>query len=406
METVLHILVVGKNPDLKQEFESALQGVSQYRCLTAYAQNFRQAEEFARNRRPNLICVELNGDLVDLREFTDDIVHMLPETAIAGLYHPNQFEADHTESDLLLQGVRSHIQDFLRHPLSSIEVRQVFDRLCLGNTPHNSHQSPGHIVSFISNKGGVGKSTISLNIACLLAVRHPGQVLLIDGSLQLGVCAVMLNLTPRTSIVDAIREKDRLDATLLRELAVPHDSGLSLLAAPSNAAEASEVDEEAMYRVLNLARRTFMFVIVDTFPMLDSVVMAILDLSKLTYIIMQGTAPNVIGTARLLPILEGLGCPLEHQRLVLNHNYRDFAANLTRAEIEERLAREFDYDFPYQKKILTAANLGEPYILQASRHFGFGRSAHQVVYEIERLLESPVSSDPDSQGDPWSQSAS
>ena len=217
-------------------------------------------------------------------------------------------------------------------------------------------------------------------------MRHPGQVLLVDGSLQLGVCAVMLNFTPQTTIVDAIREKDRLDETLLRELTVTHDCGLSLLAAPNNAAEASEVDEEGIYRVLNLARRTFRYVVVDTFPMLDSVVMAVLDLSRLTYIIMQGTAPNVIGTAKLLPILEGLGCPLERQRLVLNQNYRDFVANLTQAEIEERLVREFDHAFPYQKRLLTSANLGEPYILQANRHFGFGRSAHGLVDEIEQIL--------------------
>ena len=396
MEKVLHILIVGKSPELKQEFESALQGVGQYRCLTAYAQSFRHAEELARNRRPNLICVELNGDLVDLREFTADVVQMLPETAIAGLYNPGRFEADQSESAFLLQGVRSHVQDFLRHPLSSTELRQVFDRLCLGNKPQSAPPSLGHIISFISNKGGVGKSTISINIACLLAVRHPGQVLLVDGSLQLGVCTVMLNLTPRTTIVDAIREKDRLDETLLRELTATHDCGLFLLAAPNNAAEASEVDEEGMYRVLNLARRTFKYVVVDTFPMLDSVVMAVLDLSRLAYIIMQGTAPNVIGTAKLLPILEGLGCPLEHQRLVLNHNYRDFAANLTQAEIEERLLREFDYTFPYQKKLLTCANLGEPYILQANRHFGFGRSAYQVVYEIEQIGEATHEADRDS----------
>ncbi len=386
MDTSLHILVVGQSPELKQDFESALQGVSQYQCQTVYAHNFRHAEELARNRRPNLIFVELNGNLVDLREFTTDIVRMLPETAIAGLYHPDQFEADQSESAFILQGVRSHIQDFLRHPFSSTEMRQVFDRLWLENKAQSTLQSLGHIVSFISNKGGVGKSTISTNIACLLATRHPGQVLLVDASLQLGVCAVMLNFTPQATIVDAIREKDRLDETLLRELTVPHDSGLSLLAAPNNAAEASEVDEEAIYRVLNLARRTFRYVVVDTFPMLDSVVMAVLDLSRLTYIIMQGTAPNVIGTAKLLPILEGLGCPLERQRLVLNQNYRDFVANLTQAEIEERLVREFDHAFPYQKKLLTAANLGEPYILQANRHFGFGRSAHGLVDEIEQVL--------------------
>ncbi len=390
METTLHILVVGKNPELREEFEAALQGVGNYRCMTVYAETFRQAEELVRSRRPNMICVEMNGDLRGVREFTADVALIMPETAIAGLYKPDQFESDQSESAFLLEGVRSRIQDFLRHPLSSTEIRQVFDRVFLQGKSKTGVSALGHIVSFISNKGGVGKSTLSLNMACLLAQRHPGEVLLVDASLQLGIAAIMLDLNPRTTIVDAVREKGRLDETLLRELTVSHSCGLALLAAPSNAAEASEVDEEAMYRVLNLARRTFKYVLVDTFPMLDSVVMAVLDLSSLTYVIMQGTAPNVIGTAKLLPILEGLGCPLERQRLVLNQNYRSFTGNLTRGEIEERLAREFHHVFPYQKKLLTSANLGEPYILGASRYFGFGRSAHRLIREIEQLSEAAI----------------
>jgi pilus assembly protein CpaE len=395
MDTNLHILVVGKSPGLRAEFDSAIQGVSNYRCVTVYAETFRQAEELARNRRPHLICVEMNGELRGLKEFTLDVSQMLPETAIAGLYKPDQFESDQSESAFILEGVRARIQDFLRHPLSSTEIRQVFDRVFVQGKPKSGSSSLGHIVSFVSNKGGVGKSTISVNMACLLASRHPGQVLLVDASLQLGIDAMMLDLNPRTTIVDAVQEKGRLDETMLRELTLSHSCGLALLAAPGDAAEASEIDEESMYRILNLARRTYKYVLVDTFPMLDSVVMTVLDLSSLAFIIMQGTAPNVIGTAKLLPILDGLGCPVERQRLVLNQNYRNFAGNLTQPEIEERLMREFDYVFPYQKKLLTSANLGEPYILRASRYFGFGRSAHLLVGEIEQLSDRAVKAEID-----------
>ena len=85
----------------------------------------------------------------------------------------------------------------------------------------------------------------------------------------------------------------------------------------------------------------------------------------------------------------------ERQRLVLNQNYRNFAGNLTQTEIEERLMREFHYVFPYQKKLLTCANLGEPYVLQATRYFGFGRSAHLLVGEIERLADRSVAAEID-----------
>ena len=95
----------------------------------------------------------------------------------------------------------------------------------------------------------MGKSTTAVNAAVGLAVRHPERVLLIDASLQMGVCASLLDLTPATSLTDVVREKDRLDETLIRQLAVPHKSGLHLLAAPADAVEAGDIDDEVMSRI-------------------------------------------------------------------------------------------------------------------------------------------------------------
>ena len=73
----------------------------------------------------------------------------------------------------------------------------------------------------------------------------PEKVLLIDASLQMGVCASMLDLKPATTMTDAYHERDRLDETLLRQLATPHDCGLHLLAAPADAVEAAYIDERS-----------------------------------------------------------------------------------------------------------------------------------------------------------------
>jgi pilus assembly protein CpaE len=129
---------------------------------------------------------------------------------------------------------------------------------------------------------------------------------LIDASLHLGSCAPMLDLTPTTGLASAAREKVRLDETLVRKLAVRHECGLDLLAAPIDAVDASDIDDEAMSRTITLARRTYDYVIVDTFPMLDGLIMAVLDLSDRAYVVVQNTVPNVVGAARLLPVLEHL----------------------------------------------------------------------------------------------------
>jgi pilus assembly protein CpaE len=299
------------------------------------------------------------------------------------MYRTDRFDASDLESSFVIDSLRSGVQDFLRRPTSSTELRQLMDRLF---APRRAGAStPGAVISFISNKGGVGKSTLTVNTACLLAERYPGEVLLVDASLQLGICALRLDLSPATSIIDAVRERERLDETLLRRLTVPHPRGLHLLAAPTDATEASEVDEEAMARILNLARRAYRYTLVDTFPLLDGTVMTILDLSDRVHIVMQGTAPNVIGMAKLLPVLRTLGLPVERQRLILNHNYKSFSGDLTPSDIEGRLGREISHVIPYHRKVLLSMNTGVPCIYHASRRFGFGLSLVEMVEEMESV---------------------
>ena len=162
----------------------------------------------------------------------------------------------------------------------------------------------GRVVCFVSNKGGVGKSTTAVNAACGLALRHPGRVLLVDASLQMGVGASLLDLTPATSLLDVVREADRLDEILLRQLAAPHSSGLHLLAAPDDAVAASEIDDEIISRLVTLARRTYDFVIVDTFPMLDRAMVAVLDHSDRAYVVLENVVPTVLGGVKFLQVLK------------------------------------------------------------------------------------------------------
>ncbi len=380
MEKNVQIVVVGEDEGLPMEFEAALQGITSRHCVTTYATDYRRAGELSVNRQPHLICVDMDSDFNGLKQFAQEIHQMHPETIVAAMYRPGQIDS---ESSVVIEAIRSNVHDFLRHPLSSTELRQLLDRL---ESPCSAKPSVlGEIVSFMGNKGGVGKSTLAVNVASLLASSHPGRVLLIDASVQFGVCTVMLDITSSTSLIDAVREKGRLDETMLRQLTIGHQSGLHVLAAPSDAVEGAEVDGESMYRILNLARRAFDYVIIDTFPILDNIALSVLDLSDLVYLVMQGTAPNVIATSKLLPILQNLGIPKEKQRLVLNQNYPSFTGNLSPSDIEERLLRQFDHVFPYEKKLIAAANSGEPYSLGRSHRFGFLRSLQHLCSEIEGL---------------------
>jgi pilus assembly protein CpaE len=391
----LRVLIVSSDRTLEEEFRSALSRVPDRRGTVYFVDTYRDAIDVGRRRQPNLVIIEVDRSAGEIASLSKDLQAQVPEAAIAGAFTPDRLEQGQSEGATIIELLRAQVRDFLRRPLSATELRAVLDRL-FSRAPGAAPATQGKIAAFLSNKGGVGKSTLSVNVACGLALRHPDEVLLIDTALQIGTCAMLLDLKPTTSIVDAIRERDRLDKTLLRHLTLRHGSGLRLLAAPVDALEAAEVDEEAISRIVNMARRSFRYVVIDTFPTLDSVLMSILDVTDVAFVVIQGLAPAVAGIARLLPVLEGLGLAPARQRLVLNYNYKPFLGNLQPSDIANRLQRTLDYVVPYESRVLTSMNTGSPHILHSRRWERFGRAVNQLVedldaWTVDRGREAPAS---------------
>jgi pilus assembly protein CpaE len=379
----LRVLIVASDRGLEDEFQGALSRVPDRQGTIYAAETHRDAIETARRRQPNLIVVEIDRPASEIAVLAKELQAEAPDAAIAAAFVPDRLEQGQSEGATVIELLRAQVRDFLRRPLSTTELRAVLDRLFARQASAAAPATQGRVAAFVSNKGGVGKSTLAVNVACGLALRHPDEVLLVDTSLQVGTCAMLLDLKPTTSIVDAIRERDRLDRTLLRHLTLRHGSGLRLLAAPVDALEGVEVDDEAISRVLNMARRSFKHVIIDTFPLLDSVLMTTLDVTDVAYIVVQGLAPAVAGVARLLPVLEGLGLPAARQRLVLNYNYKPFLGNLQPSDIANRLQRTLDFVVPYEGRVLPSMNTGSPHILHTRRWERFGRTINHLVDDLD-----------------------
>ncbi|HUE69894.1 MAG TPA: AAA family ATPase [Pirellulaceae bacterium] len=385
MSITTNILVVSPDSKLQDELRSALQSLGDRAPVANFASEPRTGIEAARSRQPEVVLVEMGLNLSALKAFADELAASAPEAVLVAVFRPEVIGNDVSEGAVLIEAIRCGVKDFLRRPISTTELDQLLVRA--GSRGMRSASRPGAVVSFISNKGGVGKSTLAVNAAVVLARKYPQRVLLIDASLQLGVAASMLDLHPATTLTDAVHERERLDETFLRQLAVPHSSGLHLLAAPHTAIDAAQVDDEAISRVITLARRTYDFVLVDTFPLFDRVVVAVLDLSERAYLVMENVVPTLLGAAKLIELLAGLGFPIERQKIVLNR-YTSVSGGLSPLDVANRLGRSVDFVLPYDKRVVVAANTGRPYGLSPSRWFGFGPPLSALAADMESLVAS------------------
>ncbi|GJM20489.1 MAG: hypothetical protein DHS20C15_04040 [Planctomycetota bacterium] len=377
----IQVLVISPDDTLSAEVRDALERVRDVSGHVHAERELRRGLEWARDHRPDLVVVSAEGGAASLRAAGEGVFEASRESLVVAAYRSHEID----EPGALIPAVRASVRDFLQRPVSSLELGQVLERLLESGA---NATAGGRVVSFVSNKGGAGKSTLAVNTATLLATRHPGRVLLIDASLQLGVCASLLDLACETTLADAARQTERLDDALLRTLSVEHECGLRVLAAPRDALDAADVDEQAISRIITVARRSFDVVIVDTFPMVDSVALAILDLSDLVEIVISGLVPNVLGAEAFVRVLGQLGLPEERQRLVLNATHPSFSGSLRPRDVASRLDRTLHHVIPYSRRALAAVNSGRPAVLRLGRfgRFGrFGRGVAGVVDEIEAL---------------------
>ena len=387
MNRPLHVLVVGDDPRLKEECAAALAALGEGSPVIYDVSDLRQAVGVARSRRPALTIVQLTADLQPIRTLAEELHRATPDARLIGAFQPEIFSGDISESAMLIEALRAGVCDFLRRPISTTDVAALVDRLL--REPAAVDDRHGRVVAFASNKGGVGKSTLSVNAAVAVARRHAGRTLLIDASLQSGNCAALLDLQPSLSLTDAARQLSRLDERLLQQLTTPHDSGLELLAAPADAIEGAEVTDEVLSRVLCLARRAYDFVVVDTFPLFDRNVMAVLDHTDDVFVVLENVVPTLLGIQKFLKLLESLGVTAERQRLVLNRYARRYGGLLPH-DAEEHLSRKLDYVIPFERRLPLAANLGRPFVLSGARFSPALREIQRLAEEIERRRLAPV----------------
>lgn len=373
-------IVVG-DETLRDELAAAFAGAGSGRSALRLARDPDEAELLLRQRAPELLVFELPHDAESLRRFVARARALAPQLVLVAA-EPRAGDPP-APAPVLLEAVRSRIDDVLSRPISSGAVQNLLGLLAAREEAGADQR--GRVVTFHSTKGGVGKSTLSINTAVGLALRHPDDVLLVDCSLQLGVCASALDLTPRHSVATAARERTRLDAHLLRDLSTRHErSGLRLLAAPADAVEAADVDAESLVQVIALARTTFRYVVVDTLPIVDAVMLAVFDLADRIHLVNQGTVPDVIGAARLRELLEQIEIPAARTRIVVNRTMAPFPEQLGLEEIGKRIGRPVDFEVPWERRVLAALNLGEPCVLSAGRR-GWGGVIHSLVDDAESL---------------------
>jgi pilus assembly protein CpaE len=285
-------------------------------------------------------------------------------------------QSDDVEDRILF--LEAGADDVIAKPYDSLELEARVEALLLrfqrssGMTPTSTigaglMNQPRRMVAVYSPKGGVGTTTIAVNVAVAHAIARPGRVLIVDLDLQFGQVATHLNVTPRQTIADLARDdQSQREPDLFRTYAASHSSGLDLLAAPGSPELAEVVTPAHVERILQTALLAYDAVVVDAGSVLDERSLMALEGAEVVVLPVYAEISALKAVHSFLDYVNEAGSIGTKTTFVLNSIFAKEVLKMR--DVEAGLGAKVSVTLPYDSFVyLKAVNEGNPVVVGAAR---------------------------------------
>jgi pilus assembly protein CpaE len=378
MARVPEILIIDQDPGNRFEFKRLLKGSGL--GFAGEAGLGTEAVSLAAETTPDVIICGMTQPPERSVQTMESLMDVLPETPVIAYGRSEDLDA-------LRLAMQAGARDFLTLPadverlLESVrKVLEAEERKKLRMTGQAKAIGPkGLVIAVFGAKGGVGKTTVATNVGAALASNMGQSVVLVDGDNSFGDVAALLELRPERTIIDFLKDKDKIDRANVTEYLVKHSSGLWVLPAPRESLQWRSVTPDAFRSVVELLSRRFDLVVVDTAAVLSDMSLAVLEDANMVLWVTSTDFSSINNSLQGLEALQQMSYPDSRIRLILNVNSPDDVVRP--AKIEEVLGRTFFWSIPYDKQVRTAAQVGDPAVVTTSDTPG-ARSLVQLAQAV------------------------
>ena len=329
--------------------------------------------------------VWLEADCSRYEFFTDIITQTTPDIGIINVdYEPESAlqiveatAAAHSEcalivissssdGQLILRAVRAGAREFLSWPLKIEDLIGAMDRVSSSGQSGRKGKS-GSTIAVAGASGGVGTTSIAVNLACALAQVPDRNVVLVDLDVSLGDADVFLDTIPEYTLLDVAQNISRLDLSLLRKSLTKHDTGVYLLPRPVQLQDVETITHDNFNRVLSLLRASFSHLVVDLSKSFNKLDMTALQAANHIVLVTQLDLPCLRNVVRLLMSFENYEGLTDKVKIVVNRSGLD-KSQIGLKKAEETIGREIYWQIPNNYSVVSECrNNGVPLLNMAPK---------------------------------------
>jgi len=377
----IRVLIVDDVPDTCESVRCLLNFEPRVEVV-GEAHNGEEAISKAEKLRPDVILMDINMPVLDGIAATEAISCRVNGCAIIIM-------SVQGEQEYLRQAMVAGAREYIIKPFTSDELVSTIYRVydmeqrrqvsMQGIAAEEKRSALGQVVTVFSTKGGVGKSTIAVNLAACLSQEFGFSVALVDLDLQFGDVAVLLNMTPRQTISELAVEYNHLDEELLDAYLMRHSSGVRVLAAPARPEYAEMVTSHHVEKVIKLLQKSYDYIIIDTPGIFTDPSMVALDYAHQILLILSLDLPTLKNIKLGLEVLDSLH-HRDKVKIVLNR--ANLELGIGPGDVERSLGVSLLSQLPSDGRLVVGSvNKGKPFIL-SNPHSRVSDSLRQLAREV------------------------
>lgn len=394
------VAIVDPTESTRESLRTLLLGVD-FVWLEAECARYEYFFEVIQQSMPDLAIVALDADKTKALQMIGQLSIEFPKLPILTISHDHQ---------ALLQSLQKGAKYFLTHPVGLEDMLAALRRalgegsgsgeLQVGSGSTTMRQTgASSLIAVIGSRGGVGTTTLAVNLGATLAADPANAAALIDLDLALGDADIALEVNgfENISISDLARNIERLDMAFLRRAMAKHEaSGLSILRHPLEIAEGSIVHEQHVERILNLLKISYTHLVLDLSKSLLPTDLMALRMADMILLVAQLELASLRNVVRLVHCLSGEENLADKIRVVINRQGADSVEEgISLKKAEEVIGKPIFWQVPNDTKSVIAARVaGQPLVKHAPKS-----RVQQSIYGLaQALYGKPVTATSDTKG--------
>jgi pilus assembly protein CpaE len=360
MSNVLRLAIVDPNDSSRSQLKNMLLGMDIV-WLEAECSRYEFFADVIGQTKPDIGVIAIDNNPEKALALLEQVRNIAPDCAILVV-------SSSSDGQIILRAMRGGAKEFLTQPIKVEDMIAALDRISAAKVGTGDGRGRTcHVIAVCGATGGVGSTSLAVNLGCLLAREERNSAVLVDLDMALGDADVCLDSIPDYTLVDVAQNISRLDFTLLKRSLTKHTSGLYLLPRPVQLQDTAHVTPDDLTRVLGLLKASFTHMILDLSKGFTALDMVALKSAKDVLLVTQLDLPCLRNVVRLMLSFGEDEALKEKIKIVVNRVGLD-TGSISLKKAQETMGREIFWQLPNDyKTMVEVRNNGVPLLEQAPR---------------------------------------